>query len=127
MNRITKEDWSVVMNRLTISTLNPELVIGTTEAIDRMGLTASQAVELGKPNFIKQIQLVRSQAKGLCPAYKNCREEDFCFLCASGQGKQQLFLGKTCLDCKLLSSDVRLVHIDGLVGGSTNPPNQSHS
>lgn len=96
--------------------LNPELVIGRGEtAIDRMGKTAARSAELLKPNFTKQIQLVRNYALQLCSRYLNCRKEDWCFHCASGQDNHQLFMGPACLDCKLLTSDAYLKHKPKLV------------
>jgi hypothetical protein len=84
--------------------LHPDLIITREAAIDRMGFTAAQSADAQKPYFDKQIQLIRRQARGLCPVYRNCREEDWCWHCASGQ-HGPLFRGDICLGCKLLTSD----------------------
>jgi hypothetical protein len=97
------------MEKKTQSSLNPELIIGREEAIDRMGFIASRAVELAKPNYPKQIKLVRNYARTLCPSYNNCRLENWCWMCCSGIDKP-LTLGKICLGCKLLTTDARLLH-----------------
>ena len=92
------------MKLTQISSLNPDLVIGREAAIDRMGATASESAEKRKPYFDKQVQLIRRQARVLCEAYKNCREEDWCFFCSSGQ-QGEFYRGDICLGCKLLTSD----------------------
>lgn len=94
------------MEKTNVSLINPDLVIGKESAIDRMGSMASRARDKQHPNFNQQIQLVRRAAGKLCDNYRNCREHDWCFLCASGQNGQPLFRGKECLGCKLLSADV---------------------
>lgn len=96
------------------SQLHPDLVISTEAAIDRMGTIASLSASQNSSTFPKEIQLVRQHAKTLCTMYRNCREHDWCFLCSSGQ-HNQLFLGKLCLECKLLSADVYLAHKSKLV------------
>lgn len=95
------------MQRKQPSPLNPDLVIDQETAIDRMLHTASLAVESSNYNFPKIVKLVRTYARNLCPAYKNCRKEDWCMLCASGS-KGSFFMGATCLHCKLLTSDARI-------------------
>ena len=108
------QNWSLKMQKRS-PLLNPDLVIGKETAIDRMGATAARSAELQKPNFTKQIQLVRNYALQLCSRYLNCRKEDWCFHCASGQDNAHLFMGKACLDCKLLTSDAHLKHKPKLV------------
>jgi hypothetical protein len=114
-----------------LSSLPPELIIGTEAAIDRMRDIASRAMELRKPNYRQQIQLVRKEARNLCPAYRNCRVEDWCTACASGQEATPLFLGSLCLGCKLLvvdgkerAKESKLVQIQSL---SVSEHNQSQS
>ena len=97
------------MNKRSISSLHPDLVINTETAIDRIGAIASRSAEAGHQNFPKQIQLVRRTAQQLCVAYSNCRGEDWCWHCASGQNGQ-LYLGEICLGCKLLTADAHLQH-----------------
>lgn len=102
------------MERRKPVSLNPDLVIGVEAAIDRMGSIASRAVELAKPNFAQQIKLVRQEARILCPSYSNCRAEDWCWHCSSGTNGG-LFLGDTCLDCKLLTAEAFKAHRPALV------------
>ncbi len=90
------------MLKYQVSPLDPDLVIGRTAAIDFMGDLASHAAECHKPNYRQQIYLVRKKAHNLCSAYINCKNEDWCFMCASGQNDRPLFLGESCLKCKLL-------------------------
>jgi hypothetical protein len=108
-----REDF---MEKMTQSTLNPELVIGTTEAIDRMGMMASHAANEHKYNYTKQIQLVRKQAKSLCQAYRNCRDQDWCFLCQSGSNGTPFFRD-VCQDCKLVTVEALIDH--GLLGNKS--------
>lgn len=98
------------MEKRVISTLHPDLVVDKESAIDRMGATASVSAAQERPNFTKQIQLVRRVARGLCQAYENCRQEDWCWHCRSGQEGQPLRLGVTCLGCKLLTTDARITN-----------------
>jgi len=102
------------MEEHQISQLHPDLVISTKAAIDRMGTIASIAASNNSPSFMKQIQLVRKHAKSLCNQYRNCREHDWCWLCASGSNGK-LFLGETCLQCKLIPVEVILQHKSKLV------------
>lgn len=94
------------MEKFTVVSLHPDLIINKESAIDRMGATASRSAEGKRPNYEKQIQLVRRQAKVLCPAYRNCRAEDWCWHCDSGQDGKPLTLGVICRGCKLLTADV---------------------
>lgn len=98
--------------------LNPDLVIGKDQAIERMGQIASQARDAGKSNFHKQIQLVRNYAHSLCTNYRNCKKEDWCWFCRSG-ANGILYRGDVCLDCALLDDDIRLDHKTKLVQIST--------
>lgn len=93
------------MKKSEVLQIHPDLVISREAAIDRLGQTANKSLEKNRPNATKQIQIVRAEARKLCPAYRNCRNEDWCFLCSSGQNNQPLFRGSVCLDCKLLTSD----------------------
>jgi hypothetical protein len=102
------------MEKRSPVSLNPDLVIDQETAIDRMIHIASRSAELRKPTFSKQIQLVRRYARSLCSAYKNCRKEDWCLNCASGN-HGSLFLGATCLHCKLLTHDARMENRQKLV------------
>lgn len=102
------------MQKRTIVNLHPDLVIGIETAIDRMGATASRSAERAKPNFAKQVQLVRSVARQLCTMYRNCRGEDWCWHCSSGQNGQ-LYIPSACLGCKLLTADAYLEHAPKLV------------
>lgn len=95
------------MQKSHVSELHPDLVIDRKTAIDRMGLTATESMEKQKPNYEKQILLVRRVAKEACSSYRNCRGEDWCFFCSSGQ-TGPLYRGETCLDCKLLTADAYL-------------------
>ena len=93
------------MNEVKVVAIHSALTVGTETAIDRMGLIASKAVEQHKPNYAKQIQLVRQYATSLCASYRNCRAHDWCFTCSSGQNGRPLFRGDACLGCKLLAID----------------------
>jgi len=103
------------MHRDSLSTLNPDLIINREAAIDRITTIAAAAAEQGKPNFVKQIQLVRREARILCPAYRNCKEHNWCMSCSSGLNKSSLFRGETCLGCKLLTTDALQEHKSRLV------------
>lgn len=92
------------MKLTTPNDLHPDLVIDREAAFDRMGTTAAASADKQKPYFDKQIQLIRRLARAMCSEYKNCRREDWCFHCSSGQ-YGQLFRGDVCLGCKLLTSD----------------------
>jgi len=92
------------------ASLHPDLVIDQETALDRMGNMASRAADQQKSNFHKQIQLVRRYAKSLCERYINCRQEDWCWHCSSGQNNRPLFRGSSCLECKLFTSDARFKH-----------------
>lgn len=94
------------MENYVVVSLHPDLVIDRESAIDRMGRTASASAEQRRPHYDKQIQLVRRQAKTLCPAYRNCRQEDWCWHCDSGHNDKPLTLGNICRGCKLLTADV---------------------
>lgn len=98
------------MEKLRPAKLHPDLVISTEAAIDRMGLTASKSVEQEKPNYQKQIQLVRSHARELCTSYRNCRGENWCFHCSSGQFGPFFRELETCQQCKLVTADALINH-----------------
>lgn len=98
--------------------LNPDLVIGREQAIERMGQIATHARDAGKSNFHKQIQLVRNFARSLCSSYKNCKKDDWCWMCRSG-ANGVLYRGDDCLQCTLLDDDIRLDHKTTLVQIST--------
>jgi hypothetical protein len=102
------------MQKHRVSDLHPDLVIDRQSAIDRMGLTASESVSKNKANYDKQILLVRRIAKEMCSGYRNCRIEDWCWHCNSGQ-TGPLFRGVVCFDCKLLTADAILAHKPKLV------------
>lgn len=103
------------MELVTTSDLNPDLIINRESVIDRIGRTASISAEQHRPNYDKQIKVVREQAKKMCPKYSNCKQEDWCWHCASGQNGV-LFRGATCLGCKLMTSDA-LIQIKARKGG----------
>lgn len=89
--------------------LNPELVVGKEATIDHMGRVVSAAVEQKKPTFKQQVMLLRSYARKLCPVYMNCRRENWCWLCNSGE-RGIYNRGALCLECKLLANDARLYY-----------------
>lgn len=101
------------MEKRFVVSLDPDLVIGREAAIDRMGKTAADSASSQRPHFDKQIQLVRRQAKKLCASYQNCRGEDWCWHCSSGQ--HGALFTPNCLDCKLLTADVHLAYKQQLV------------
>lgn len=86
--------------------LDPELVIGKEAAIDRLGYILDLSIKQARPNFTKQVKVVRDEARRLCSAYRNCRVEDWCWQCSSGQDGQPLYRGGVCLSCKLLTTEV---------------------
>ncbi len=90
--------------------IDPDLIIGTHTVVDRMGDVASKAAETGVPVAWKMIRLVREQARRLCSFYQNCRKEDWCWHCSSGQDKRPLYRGQSCLTCKLLTADAHNKH-----------------
>lgn len=101
--------------------LHPDLVIDRESAIDRMGFTASESASKNRANYDKQVLLVRRTAKDMCVKYSNCRIEDWCWHCQSGQ-TGPLFRGVVCLDCKLLTADALLAHKPKLVQISLGTP-----
>lgn len=118
------------MQKKQPSQLDPDLVVDQETAIDRMLHTASLAVEKNTHNFPRIVKLVRTYARSLCPAYKNCRKEDWCMFCSSGL-RGSFFLGTMCLHCKLLTSDARISCKQTLIRistqNSTDTDNQSQS
>lgn len=100
------------MEKVTVIELHPDLVIDRKSALDRIGDIAAKSVETHAPRYTDQVRLVRNYIKQRCPDYRNCRQEDFCFHCSSGQ-QGQLYRGETCLGCKLLTADA-VIQIKGL-------------
>jgi len=97
------------MERKSVSNLHPDLVIDQESALDRMGAVAMVSLERNSPSATKQVQIVRAKARSLCSDYRNCRIEDWCFHCESGQ-RGYLFRGEECLGCKLLTADAHLLY-----------------
>jgi hypothetical protein len=88
--------------------LHPDLVADRQTMIDRIGDLATRNIEAKAPYSNQQIDTVRRTIRVRCPDYRNCRQEDWCWQCASGQ-EGQLFRGETCLSCKLLTSEGLIV------------------
>ena len=102
------------MNKIRELELNPNLIVGKETTIDHMGRIVSAAVEQKRPTFKQQVMLLRSYARKLCPVYMNCRRENWCWLCNSGE-RGIYNRGALCLDCKLLANDARLRYQKTLV------------
>lgn len=85
--------------------LHPDLVISKEAAIDRIGAQASISAEQKMPHYRQQIQVVRRLAHELCTGYQNCKVDDWCWQCSSGQNGRELYMGDLCLGCKLLVVD----------------------
>jgi len=102
------------MQKTRETELNPDLVVGRETTIDRLGRIVSDAVEQKKTTFPQQVMLLRSYARKLCPVYMNCRRENWCWLCNSGE-RGVYNRGALCLECKLLDNSVRLHYNKTLV------------
>lgn len=100
--------------------LHPDLVITRKDAFDlsrgsdfdKACDTVSLQVVVKGPHYTKKVSLLRTQARARCSSYKNCRQDDWCFLCSSGQNGI-LFRPEECKSCILFTSEA-LVTIKGM-------------